>query len=396
MNIGNSLSTLRIQNNLERLNLTTTKQTEKLASGMRINRAADDASGLNISERMRSQIRGLETAIDNIADGISMLQTAEGGLSKIGDLLHRMNELSIKAVNAVNTEEDLEKISIEYDECKNEIDRIANTTTFNGKQLLDVNVGITKTKATLRVAGMGSFPAISHEKIDFSTIGHGNEFFIKRGNKEYRFQFTYKDNVDTNGAVRVSLNREDTSEEKANKLKKAIRDNVSDIEVEAIGDLPDDENSYTITIVAGTPVDGEMIDLGVVTNAPTLKVGNSEDDIIFLSLQAVTSSDLGVCDTSISTTKDAQVATEKISEAISKISETRGNIGATQNRLEYTIKRITIESQNVQASESRIRDVDMAKEMVSTAKTRILQQSTIGMLAQANQSGNMVLKLLKN
>lgn len=396
MHIGSSLSTLKIQNNIAKLNTIATKGNEKLASGIRINRAADDAAGLNISEKMRAQIRGLDMSIDNATDGISMLQTAEGGLAKITDLFHRMNELSVKAVNGINTAEDLNKISIEYEQCKCEIDRIAETTTFNGKQLLNINVGETKTATTLTMVGTNSFSARSHEKIDFSTIGDGNEFYIKKGNEEYRFKFTYKDSGGSNGAIKVRLNGDESNEEKAYKLVQAIDSNISDVRVEAIGTWPDDKKSYTISVISRTPNEGEKIELGVKTYAPIIKVGNKEDDIIFLNFNSVTSKDLGVRDTSVLSVKEADNASRKINDAITMVSTIRGKLGATQNRLEYTINRITIESENTNIAESRIRNVDMAEQMVSSVKTRILQQSAISMLAQANQSGDMVLKLLKN
>ena len=130
------------------------------------------------------------------------------------------------------------------------------------------------------------------------------------------------------------------------------------------------------------------------TNAPIIKVGNSFDDVIFLNFKSATTTSLGVDSTSLKTMEDAKEATKKIQQAISDVSEIRGNLGATQNRLEYAINRITIEKENTEASESRIRDLDMAKEMVTNAKTRIIQQTSLSMLAQANQSGGSVLVLL--
>ena len=396
MNIGSSVLAIKIQNNIQQIDNTITKQTEKLASGIRINRASDDATGLKISEKMRAQIRGLEMSLDNATDGISMLQTADGGLSKIGDLLQRMNELSIKAVNGIHTQSDLDKISIEYEQCKREIDRIAETTTFNGKQLLNVNVGETKVKEIVKITGTDFFSARVNGKIDFSTIGDGNEFIIKRDDREYRFQFSYKDTASIDGSIKVRLSGEETNQEKAEKLTEAIEDNIGDLRADVY--IPDRENNkiYTISIIAQNKVAGECIDIDVETHAPIIKVGNNEEDKIYLTLKSVTSRDLDIENTSVLTSKDAENAIKKIADAINQISEVRGIIGTTQNQLEYTIKRITIEGENTRASESRIRDIDMAKEMVQNAKSKIIQESAISMLAQANQSGGMVLNLLKS
>ena len=397
MNIGNSIVALRVQNNIERLDNQITKQTEKLSSGIRINRASDDAAGLNISEKMRSQIRGLDMSIDNATDGISMIQTAEGGLQQISDLLQRMNELSIKAVNGINTAEDLEKISIEYDQLKNEIDRIAETTTFNGKKLLNVTTGETKLVEGMKKVSTSVNTARTTATIDFSTVGDGNEFIIKKDDQEYRFTFSYGNETSIrDGNIKVSFTGKETNEEKAEKLAEAIEDNVSDVVVGVRSVVPKDEKNYLFTIT-GTdypPTAGQVIDISMETNAPIIKVGNSFDDVIFLNFKSATTTSLGVDSTSLKTMEDAKEATKKIQQAISDVSEIRGNLGATQNRLEYAINRITIEKENTEASESRIRDLDMAKEMVTNAKTRIIQQTSLSMLAQANQSGGSVLVLL--
>lgn len=398
MNIGGSVLSLRIQNSMERINSTIIKQNEKLSSGIRINRASDDAAGLKISEKMRAQVRGLDMSVDNATDGISMLQTAEGGLSEITDLLQRMNELSIKAVNGVHTEDDLIKISQEYEQCKEEIDRITETTTFNGKQLLNLTTGETKRKELLRTTGIGNImSARAIDEIDFSTLGAGNRFIIKKGDEEYKFEFCYQKNPEAlPDSIKINFTGEETNIEKAEKLRAAIEKNVSGLRVEVYPSTPDDGKNYTLTIISRDKIEGEILELNMENNAPVIKVGNNKDDEICLNLQSVTTKELGIDETSVLTSKDAENATKKISNAINQISAVRGKMGATQSRLEYTIKRLSIEKENTAAAESRIRDVDMAKEMVSNAKNKIIYQSSVSMLAQANQSSAMVLNLLKN
>lgn len=397
MNVGNSILAIRIQNNVRSLSTTMQEHTEKLASGIRINRAADDAAGLKISEKMRSQIRGLEMSIDNATDGISMLQTADGGLSAIGELLQRMNELSIKAVNGVHTQDDLDKISIEYEQCKKEIDRIAETTTFNGKKLLNINTGVTKVEKGTSVVGNILLPANAKDKIDFSTIGDGNEFIVKKDDEEYRFLFTYSENqIVPHGSVKVKLTGKETNREKAEKLEEAIEDTISGVKANIYNSYPDDGKNYTIAVTSLNLIDGEKIELSMEADVPIIKVGNNQDDRIFLNFKSVTANDLDVKNTSVLTAKDAQEATKKINQAIENITTHRANLGTTQNQLENAIKRVTIEQENTTASESRIRDIDMAKEMVKYAKNQIIQQTAISMLSQANQSGISVLSLLSN
>lgn len=228
-------------------------------------------------------------------------------------------------------------------------------------------------------------------------MGDGNEFIIKKDDQEYRFTFSYGNETSIKyGNIKVSFTGKETNEEKAEKLAEAIEDNVSDVVVGVRSVVPADEKNYLLTIT-GTdypPTAGQVIDIGMETNAPIIKVGNSSDDVIFLNFKSATTKSLRVDSTSLKTMEDAKEATRKIQQAISDVSEIRGNLGATQNRLEYAINRITIEKENTEASESRIRDLDMAKEMVTNAKTRIIQQTSLSMLAQANQSGGSVLVLL--
>ena len=396
MNVGNVSLILKLQNNLKEITNQTTKNSEKLASGIRINRAGDDVAGLKISEKMRSQIRGLDMAVDNATDGISMLQTAEGGLSQIGDLLQRMNELTIKASNGIHTAQDISNIEIEYEQCKKEIDRIAQTTTFNGKQLLNVNTGETKIKKGTSQEGTTMIPANAKDIIDFSTIGDGNEFIIKIDDIEQKYQFVYGNANAPTGITAVRLNGTETNQEKAQKLKEAIETSQSEVNVQIYADTPNDQKNYIIEIESNSVAEGQKIEIDMKVNAPVIKVGNTQKDIIYLELKSVTTNDLGIKETKISTTEEAKNATEKIAKAIETISQHRGKLGTTQNQIEYTIKRITAEQENITASESRIRDVDMAEEMVKFTKNQIVQQTAISMLGQANQEGAMVLRLLGN
>jgi flagellin len=245
------------------------KSTEKLASGYKINRAADDAAGLSISEKMRSQIRGLDKASSNAQDGISVVQTAEGALNEVHSILQRMNELATQAANDTNTSVDRSAIKAEIDELTSEINRVSSTTQFNTMNLLD-----------------GSF------------------------------------------------------------------------------------------------------------TGKNLQVGALSGQSIAISISSMSATSIGVNGLSVSSFSSAGAAMKRVQSAIDIVSTQRSKLGATQNRLEHTIANLDTTSENTSAAESRIRDTDMAKEMVTYSKNQILVQAGQSMLAQANQSTQGVLSLL--
>lgn len=246
------------------------KSMEKLSSGLRINRAGDDAAGLAISEKMRAQIRGLDQAVRNSQDGISLIQTAEGALNETHAILQRMRELAVQASNDTNATADRAAIQTEINQLNSEITRIASKTTFNNRVLL---------------AG------------------------------------------------------------------------------------------------AGDPLN--------------IQTGANESDITQIILSDMDSATLSIDSLSVSDTTKANSTITKLSKAISTVSTFRANLGAFQNRLEHTINNLSVNSENLTAAESRIRDVDMAKEMMTFSKNNILQQAAQAMLAQANQQPQGVLQLLR-
>ena len=263
---------LTAMNSNRQLGITTSaqaKSAEKLSSGYRINRAGDDAAGLSISEKMRSQIRGLNKASDNAADGISLIQTAEGALNETHSILQRMNELATQAANDTNTSIDRNAIKAEIDQLTEEINRIQSTTQFNTMNLLDG---------------------------DFS-------------NK-------------------------------------------------------------------------------------SLQIGALEGHTMSVSISKMSASAIGVSGLSVSSNAAAGTSMTAIQNAIKSVSDQRSKLGAIQNRLEHTIANLDTTSENTSAAESRIRDVDMADEMVSYSKNNILAQAGQSMLAQANQSTQGVLSIL--
>jgi len=247
------------------------KSIEKLSSGLRINRAGDDAAGLAISEKMRGQIRGLKMAQKNAQDAISLIQTAEGALQEVHAILQRMRELAVQAASDTNTTEDRQALQNEINELIDEINRIADTTEFNTKKLLDGSLA---------------------------------------------------------------------------------------------------------------------------SNGLTFHIGANEGQNINLTIASMNATALGVSGLSIASQAAADAAITTIDEAIKKVSDERAKLGAYQNRLEHTIANLGVSIENLQAAESRIRDVDMAHEMMAFTKYQILQQASTAMLAQANLAPQSVLQLL--
>ncbi len=272
MKINNNIPAANSFRNMSQVNERVDKTMEKLSSGLRINRAGDDAAGLAISEKMRGQVKGLSMATKNAQDGISMIQTAEGALNESHAIVQRMRELSVQSANDTNTDSDREKLQLEVDQLTEELDRVSKTTEFNTQVLMD---GDFKKKGVLYHIG---------------------------ANKDQNVNLEYKDM----GAKALGISKLDVSKQ-----------------------------------------------------------------------------------------KNANTSIEKINKTLESISEERSKYGAMQNRLEHTINNLRVSGENLQAAESRIRDADMANEMVSLNKDRIISQAGTAMLAQANTSPQSVLQLLR-
>lgn len=279
MRINNNIAAQNTYSRLTQAQGAQAKSLEKLSSGLRINRAGDDAAGLAISEKMRGQVGGLNQATRNAQDGISLIQTAEGGLNETHSVLQRMRELTIQSSNDTNTTEDRAEIQKEFDQLAKEITRISTTTQFNGKELLDGTASI-----SLQIgANAGQSITLDVDAMDATTLAVGS--------------------------------------------------------------------------------------------------GTTEADTVGLDISTAAA--------------DFDAVITAIDTAIGTVSSERSKLGATQNRLEHTINNLTTTSENLSAAESRIRDVDMAKEMMTFTKNNILNQASTAMLAQANQMPQGVLQLLR-
>ncbi|RHI23724.1 flagellar hook protein [Agathobacter rectalis] len=432
------------------LNVTTSaqsKSTEKLSSGYRINRAADDAAGLTISEKMRKQIKGLDRASTNAEDGVSAVQTAEGALTEVHSMLQRMNELATQSANGTNSNTDRKAIQDEIDQLTTEIDRVSETTKFNETYLLkgdgaekahNVNAhdagldGVTLTdkgdevEVTLKTLNAGDKISIAGKNYTIgATTDEAKELYknAKVGEKVTVGGTTYEIAAATNADKgQISITDLDgkidkgTTVEYGNK-KVHVVDKTTGI---------DDNDSSIITAAKAYELETAEIvkasSIGTDTAAKTkagatpdkftltkgkvnyndalsfnLHVGADADmtNKITVNIDSMNSAGLGVKGIKADTEQDATYAIDAIADAISTVSSQRSALGAVQNRLEHTINNLDNVVENTTSAESRIRDTDMAEEMVNYSKNNILAQAGQSMLAQANQSNQGVLSLLQ-
>ncbi|MGC8901799.1 MAG: flagellin [Fervidobacterium sp.] len=387
MRINHNINALNSWRNISMTNMDMSKTLERLSSGLRINRAGDDAAGLAISEKMRGQIKGLDMAVKNAQDAISLIQTAEGALTEVHSILQRMRELGVQAASDTNTDVDRNQIQAELNQLREEIDRIGRTTEFNTKKLLDgklegfrftpdakvvtggnINI-ITGTPSSAAVEGtyifeVGQLSGNVTSAIDvkvtlitaggvtysFATIGAGS---IALGNITFRWNGTQFRLSDFGGAL----------------PKNEVVDSAV-VRVEAI---------YTNN------------------NQLVFQIGANEGHNMIAGIDNMSSKALGLLTSTLKVTdqNSAERTIMVIDAAIHRVSTARASLGAVQNRLEHTIANLGVAAENLTAAESRIRDADMAKEMMAFTKQQILLQSSMSMLAQANAQPQQVLQLMR-
>ena len=391
------------------------KSTEKLSSGYKINRAADDAAGLSISEKMRKQIRGLTQASSNAQDGISAVQTAEGALNEVQDMLQRMNELAVKAANGTNSEDDRNYIQDEVNQLIKEIDRVSTTTKFNETYLLkgDDTVKFTATPTDGLATTLTDGSDTTQAEIEITIAA--NSYKTEGGKSDVTFSLMGKN-------FSVRLEETDDNKTLATKLAKAMNENkITDSNVGAFTASADDAGKITLTAaekgkVADTTVikDGAKLTAegtGVLTLDLHVGADSTSDNQISVDIKQMSATVLGL-KTGNSTTgdatgdldtllvngkddKNARAAIDTIASALQEVSKQRSALGAAQNRLEHTISNLDNVVENTTSAESSIRDTDMATEMVKYSNNNILAQAGQAMLAQANQSNQGVLSLLQ-
>jgi flagellin len=395
---------MRINNNLMAMNThrqmgvtqnSQSKSMEKLSSGYRINRAGDDAAGLAISEKMRGQIRGLNQASRNAQDGISMIQTAEGALTETHDIVQRMRELAVQATNDTMSTEDRNAIGAELKELTDEIDRIATTTKFNSKSLLNGSlVGSfdgANSDATMDVGAAIATNAVV-TAVDVSGASTGAYTFSAAANS------TTLTLTDANG---IAQNITVGAASAGSQTTLDFSQHGISIDLTGIG-------AATATAIA-TALNADVITV-TGSGSATFGIGANAGETVNVSFGDMRASALGsgggddisdritgstAANAYVDSSVNAQALITILDDALVDVSTQRATLGANQNRLEHTIKNLDASSENLQAAESRIRDVDMAKEMMDFTKNNILQQAAQSMLAQANQAPQGVLQLLR-
>jgi flagellin len=390
--INTNIEALNAQRNLGISGLAFGKSVEKLSSGLRINRAADDAAGLAISEKLRAQVRGLNQAQRNAQDGISMVQTAEGALTEVHSMLQRMRELAVQASNSTLSSSDTQSVNTEITALQAEIDRVAGSTTFNGQFLLTGALSVSQSGGTAIVGlALNTTANAAVSAVDVSGAKASTTYTLT---SQAGGLVTLSDGAGNSQQVALAATIGATGTEAINFSTLGVKISVVGASGKTAADLATDLATKTVITGAGT--------------AANFQIGaNSSDTLAVTFADARTSAaGYGVLATNIGTfttatgsgtgiVAAAQALITSVDTALAYISTTRGNFGAVQNRLEHTVASLGVSSENLAASESRIRDLDVASEMVNFTKTQILQQAGTAILAQANQAPQSVLSLLR-
>ena len=397
MTINTNVVSINAQRNLGLSGSSLSTSMQRLSSGLRVNSAKDDAAGLAISERMSTQVRGFAVASRNAHDGISLAQTAEGASGKVGDMLQRMRELAVQAGNATNSKGDREALNAELVQLRDEVDRVAKTTSFNGKKVLDGSF----TGGVFQVgANSGdniTVGALANTKVDQlgkTEFGTGSVTGIADASK------TAAANNMTNADVIINITG-------ANKVSAQVTiakdENVTGDE--ALGRVIQAINSKTADtgIVAFLADDGKSIQYraekdadGALASAAIAVSGTAAGVTALLAQPTTANTDqTGIHKMDIKTQAGAWESLQRIDNAIDKVNSARADLGAIQTRFEKSIENIDIMQENISAARGRITDADFAKETANLSRTQILQQAGTAMVAQANQLPQNVLKLLQ-
>ena len=416
MRINNNISAINVHRQMGIHVADVAKSVERLSSGLRINRAADDAAGLAISEKMRAQIRGLVIASKNAQDTVSMIQTAEGALAETHSILQRIRELSVQSANDTNTDADRAELQAEVKQLLAEVDRIGNTTEFNTKKLLEGGAkGVAdEIKGTSRINNNSSLvldpaktakmsEAVAGDKswafdgayalVRTGMLKEGEfnaEDFMLVGPNGAQYKFTTLADSGTNAGVSVpgviifaekNIGAGDTYIQFSSNAGVAL---AADYKNMAIGGI------VTFIFTAYKPPSSNLADSFMA------QIGANSGQTMFISIGDMRAQAIGAADIDISTKWGAATAIETVDNAIQTVSHQRASLGAAQNRLEHTIRSLDTAIENLQAAESRIRDVDMMKEIMEFTKQNILLQVSQAMLAQANSQPKSVLELLRS
>ena len=392
MQIATNVAAINAQRNLSVTGLKMGKVLEKLSSGYRINRAADAAAGLGISEKMRAQIRGNQQAVRNAQDGISMLQTAEGAMDEVHSILQRMRELSVQAANGTYAENGAERTSIgqEIEQLKNEIDRIANATEFNGQSLLTGTLG-----------GATATDLVVGDTLTTGSVAMATAIDVSSASAQ-----TYT--ITSGGAGSVTLTGADGSAQTLTGLTDFAANESKVLSFSNLGVSITLQAGPAVKTIANTITDltAAANDTVVVTGlgSAQIQVGANNGDNLSISFNDMQTTQLGDAsnlnalitdDQNVATITLAETLLDEIDGAVEDVNAQRGELGATQNRLESVVRSLGVTVENLSAAESRIRDADIAALSSMLVSNQILQQAGISALGQANATPQAALALLQ-
>ncbi len=377
MRINTNVSALNTYSRLTSANASKSNSLAKLSSGFRINRAGDDAAGLAISEKMKGQISGLKQAVRNAQDGISLIQTAEGALNETHEIINRMRDLATQGATGTLGDQDRAEINKEFSALKEEVTRIAGTTNFNQKTLLDGSFASGKAKMTANADAEANM-TVSLKDDSKDLTGLVVKFDRTDGAKgavTVTGDYDVKDNTD--GTYTIT-NKNGKKEEVATVT----------LTAEGKGTAGEATGTVTASYEAAKNAKADATKM-------SFHVGANSNEKISVNIGNMDSKSLGLDVLDLSTAEGANDAINKLDDAKATVSSARSDLGAVQNRLTHTINNLSTTQENLTEANSRIRDVDMAEEMMSFTKSNILAQAATSMLAQANAMPQSVLSLLQ-
>lgn len=402
MRINTNLNAMTALNSATKNTALAGSSMEKLSSGLKINKAADNATGLAISEKMRSQIRGLDQASQNTQDGISVVQTAEGAIEEVGNIVQRMRELAVQGANETNTGSDRAKISEELTQLHEEIDRIAESTQFNGKDLLNGKNEV-RTEKVYSAAGDGTnlnADVKVQNGFDFDglktaleadgkslkvTTAAGNPGTITFKGKAPAGYGISATNIDNNGQISTggTITITDTNGKTMTLTAKTDIAANTDLKIGEINSKDQSIVGKEISLQVGAnTADSQTLKVKI-ENVSTKSLGLDKDTITKMAKEGSNG------------TKAANEMIDSLDKALERVNTSRANLGAMQNRLETTASNLTTSNENLTAAESRIRDVDVAEEMMNLSKLNLINQAAQAMMSQAKSQPEGVMQLLR-
>ena len=398
MRINTNLNAMTALNSATKNTALAGSSMEKLSSGLKINKAADNATGLAISEKMRSQIRGLDQASQNTQDGISVVQTAEGAIEEVGNIVQRMRELAVQGANETNTGSDRAKISEELTQLHEEIDRIAESTQFNGKDLLNgKNEVRTETVHKPKIEANNTTEVTVQDGFDFDDLLKDADITVTTSVDAGKGKIAFKngtgvgygistDNIGNDGKLKANskVTITDTNGKTLTfTVKSEQTAGPGDLKLGTIATSQESIKGKEISLQVGANTSDSQTLKVKIENVSTDSLGLEKDTITKMAKEGKKGTDA------------ANIMIKSLDKALERVNTSRANLGAMQNRLETTASNLTTSNENLTAAESRIRDVDVAEEMMNLSKLNLINQAAQAMMSQAKSQPEGVMQLLR-